>query len=146
MVNLGQQMELRKLHIDGKVSETFAKSLEPFPPTIPMLEQAAKCSHVATLKVLLENHADIYPKVGVHQNGSKSGILPHLIINHNEDSIGVLLDHGYDPCRDFQLGSNPKHLTDLALAKRFGLSPKLVQRLADLSARCPNAALSTPTH
>ena len=146
MVNLGQQMELHKLHINGKVSETFAKRLEPFPPTLPMLEQAAECSRIATLKILLTHKANMYPTFEANQAGFKYGILSGSINNHNEDSIEVLLDHGYDLCRDFQSGSNPKHLTDITLAKRVGLSAKLMQRLAGLYARCPAAAIPIPAH
>lgn len=133
---LGWQAKLRKLHIDGKATDADIKSLEPFPPTIPMLEQAAGCSHIATLRTLLAHHADMYPRVEMNQDGSKLGILPDSIINQNEDSIEVLLDHGYDPCRDFQQNPNPKHLTDAILAKRAGLSAPLVQRITAISTKC----------
>lgn len=143
MFKAGRLEEARKLGVEAR--QIDVSKFQPSPPTIPMLEQAAMCGHVATLRVLLANRADMYPKVGMKQNGSKSGVLPTLIINHNEDSIQVLLDHGYDPCRDFQQNPNPQHLSDVILARRLGLSLPLARRIATLSKKCSISAAS-PTH
>ena len=144
MFNAGWQEDAKKLHI--KARHVDVKEFGPYPPAVPMVEQAAMCGHVAALKILLTNRADMYPTVGMEQNGSKSGVLPALIINHNEDSIQILLDHGYDPCRDFQENPNPQHLTDVILAKRIDLSVPLVERITALSARCPAALMTSSTH
>lgn len=137
------QTGLYQDHIYKRVT-TLPTGSESLPATVPMLEQASECSHVATLEVLLAHGADMYPTVGSHENGFKDGILRVSIINKNEDSIKVLLDHGYDPCRD---GSHsPHHLTDVAIAERTGLSAAIIQRIAAHSARCsaPASTSSTP--
>ena len=139
-------MELRKERMDANAADSLdIKNFEPFPWTLPLLEQAASCGNVAILKVLLSHHADMYPIIQMNQNGSKMGILPSLMIDRQETSIEVLLDHGYDPCRDFRNEPNPKHLTDTKLAAKSSLSPALVQRIVALSSRCSAPAQSV-TH
>ena len=136
MVKQGWRIEATNENFHGSIFGAQMTQEKHFPPTVPMLEQAASCSHIATLKVLLAHGASMYPNVTTNQNGSKSGLLPDLIVNHNEALIEILLDHGYDPCRDFPVGRNPQHLTDVTLAKRVELSPRLARRLAALSAKC----------
>lgn len=137
------QTGLYQDHIYKKVTE-LPTGNESLPVTVPMLEQAAQCSHVATLKVLLAHDADMYPIVGPDQNGFKDGILRESIIDKNENSIEMLLDHGYDPCRDGL--HSPHHLNDVTIAKRVGLSALITERLVARSTKCQAPAAASSTH